>query len=187
MKPPRRQERQGGREDTFGFDLSGMKGRERICDFLQTLNLLGVLGALAVLLGVLGVLAVLLGVLGVLAVLPGVLGVLAVLLGVLGALAVLPGVLGVLVVLPGVLGVLAVLLGVLGVLAVLLGVLAVLLLRRPLLLGNFSDLPFQQAKAVAENSSDVSASPPSAPQRLCWSSPSSGCFCIAAPFRMAPF
>ncbi|MDD8042319.1 MAG: hypothetical protein PHC78_01005, partial [Verrucomicrobiota bacterium] len=69
-------------------------------------------------------------------------------------------------VLLGVLGVLAVLLGVLGVLAVLpgvLGVLAVLLLRRPLLLGNFSDLPFQQAKAVAENSSDVSASPP---QRL---------------------
>ncbi|MDD8047078.1 MAG: hypothetical protein PHF14_11500, partial [Verrucomicrobiota bacterium] len=76
MKPPRRQERQGGREDTFGFDLSGMNGRERICDFLQTLNLPGVLGVLEVLLGVLGVLAVLPGVLGVLAVLLGVLGVL---------------------------------------------------------------------------------------------------------------
>jgi hypothetical protein len=115
-------------------------------------------------------LAVLPGVLGVLVVLPGVLGVLAVLLGVLGVLAVLLGVLGVLAVLPGVLG-----------------VLAVLLLRRPLLLGNFSDLPFQQAKAVAENSSDVSASPLSASAPLRETSPSSGCFCVAAPFRMTLF
>ncbi len=50
----------------------------------------------------------------------------------------------------------------------LLGVLAVLLWLRPLLLGHFSDLPFQQNKAVAEISSDAAASPPPIPSlRLC--------------------
>ena len=34
--------------DTFGHELSGMDGRERICGLRQTINLLGVLGVLAV-------------------------------------------------------------------------------------------------------------------------------------------
>ncbi len=88
IQPPRRQERQGGRKDTVGYDMSGMDGHERISHLLQTLNLLGVL--------------------------------------------------------------------------------AVLLWLRPLLLGHFSDLPFQQNKAVAEISSDAAASPPPIPSlRLC--------------------
>ncbi|MGI6302566.1 MAG: hypothetical protein ACOX52_16130 [Verrucomicrobiota bacterium] len=41
----------GERKDTVGYDMSGMDGHERICCFLQTLYLLGVLGVLAVLPG----------------------------------------------------------------------------------------------------------------------------------------
>ena len=55
-KPPRRQERQGGDDDTFGHDLNEMDGRECICGLpfpdeagaRQILYLLGVLGVLAV-------------------------------------------------------------------------------------------------------------------------------------------
>jgi hypothetical protein len=36
----------GGRKDTVGYDMSGMERHERICCFLQTLYLLGVLGVL---------------------------------------------------------------------------------------------------------------------------------------------